>query len=102
MRTLLTVSALALLSNLSIAETFTYEQQVGSPDLDPNIQSLDFKSSGHQASAGDVHVSLDDFYRGNPDVEHVPYNHDGIIIRSPKRLTAYDELSRQNPDLGGV
>ena len=69
-----------------------------SPDLDPNIQSLDLNSSGHEPSARDVRVSLEDYYRGNPDVVHVPYDHDGVIIRGP----AYDELSQQNPDLSGV
>jgi hypothetical protein len=47
-------------------------------------------------------VSLSDWYRGNPDVENVPYDHDGIVIGNPAKFTAYDELSRQNPDLGGV
>ena len=101
MRTLITVAALTLVSNLAIAENFNYEQQIASPDLNSNVQSLDFNSSG-MASAGDVRVSLHDYYRGNPDVAHVPYNHDGMVIRGPMHFTAYDELSQQNPDLGGV
>ncbi len=102
MRTLITVSALALMSNLAIAENFAYEQQISSPDLDANIQSLDFRSSDPQASARDVRVSLNDYYRGNPDVENTPYSHDGIVIHGSMHFTAYDELSQQNPDLGGV
>ncbi len=102
MRTLITISALALLSNLAVADNFNYEQQIASPDLDPNIRSLDFNGSGLQASSRDVRVSLHDFYRGNPDVANVPYDHDGIVIRGSMSFTAYDELSRQNPDLGGV
>jgi hypothetical protein len=98
MKTIITLSALALLSNLAIAESFTHEQQIASPDLN----NQDYSSSGQQASTQDVRVSLDDWYRGNPDVAHVPYNHDGIAIGNPAQFTAYDELSRQNPDLGGV
>jgi hypothetical protein len=98
MKTIITLSVLALMSNLAIAENFAYEQQISSPDLN----SLDFNSSDPQASAGDVRVSLNDYYRGNPDVENVPYDHDDIVIRGPIQFTAYDELSRQNPDLGGV
>ena len=102
MKTLITVSALALMSNLAIAENFTYEQQIPSPDLNANVQSLDFNSSDPQASARDARVSLNDYYRGNPDVENVPYQHDDIVISGPMQFTAYDELSQQNPDLGGV
>lgn len=102
MRTLITVSALALMSNLAIAENFAYEQQIASPDLDPNVQSLDFNSSGSKPSTREIRVSLNDYYRGNPDVVHVPYNHEGVIIKGPMLFTAYDHLNRQNPDLGGV
>ena len=98
MRTLITVSALALLSNLAIAENFNYEQQITSPDL----SNQDFSSNGPKASIRDVRVSLNDYYRGNPDVAQVPYSHDDIVIRGPMHFTAYDELSRQTPDLGGV
>jgi hypothetical protein len=98
MKTIITLSALALLSNLAIAESFTHEQQIASPDL----SNQDFSSSGQQASTQEVRVSLNDWYRGNPDVENVPYSHDGIVIGNPAAFTAYDELSRQNPDLGGV
>ncbi len=98
MKTLITVSALALISNLAIAESFNYEQQIVSPDL----SNQNYSSNGPRASTSDVRVSLNDYYRGNPDVVHVPYHHDGIIIRGPMQFTAYDELSQQNPDLGGV
>ena len=98
MKTLITVSALALISNLAIAESFNYEQQIASPDL----SNQNYSSNGPRASARDVRVSLNDYYRGNPDVVHVPYHHDAIVIRGPMRFTAYDELSRQTPDLGGV
>lgn len=98
MRTLIAVSALALLSNLAIAENFNYEQQIASPDL----SNQDFSSTGPNASTMDVRVSLDDFYRDNPDVSNVPYDHEGIVLRGPGRFTAYDDLSRHNPDLGGV
>jgi hypothetical protein len=98
MKTIITLSALALLSNLAIAESFNHEQQIASPDL----SNQDFSSSGQQASTREVRVSLEDWNRGNPDVAHVPYNHEGITISNPAQFTAYDELSRQNPDLGGV
>ena len=99
MKTLITVSALALVSNLASAENFAYERQISSPDLSTD---LGFNGSDPKASAQEVHVSLNDFYRGNPDVENVSYEHDGIIIRGAVQFTAYDELSQQNPDLGGV
>ncbi len=102
MKTLIILSALALVSNLAIAENFSYEQQIASPDLNSNIQSLDFNSSKPQASTQDIRISLHNVYLGNPDVEQVPYHHDDIVIRGSMNLTAYDELSRQNPDLGGV
>ena len=64
MKTLITISALALMSNLAIADNFNYEQQIASPDL----SNQDFSSTGTQASTTDVRVSLSDWYRGNPDV----------------------------------
>lgn len=98
MKTIITLSALALLSNFALAENFSYEQQIASPDL----SNQDFSSNGNTPSAHEVRVSLNDWYQGNPDVAHVPFPHDGIIIRGTMNFTAYDELSRQNPDLGGV
>lgn len=102
MKTLITISALAPVSNLAVAENFSYEQQIASPELNANIQSLDFNSSKPLPSTRDVRVSLDNSYRGNPDVAQVPYNHEDMVIRAAMSFTAYDELSRQNPDLGGV
>ena len=96
MKTIITLSALALLSNLAVAESFTYEEQISSPD----VSHQSFSSRGHMASTGEVHVSLDDWNRGNPDVEHVPFNHEGEVSKSMGDLiTGYDVLSQTNPDL---
>ena len=52
------------------------------------IQSLDFNSIGHEPSASDVRVSLEDYYRGYPDVAHAPCYHDGVIIRGTMQFVA--------------
>lgn len=99
MKTIVTLSALALISNIALAESFEYENQIGSQDLDPNIST----SAGirdAEASSSSVRVSLNDWYKGNPDVVHVPYNHDGIEMKFEGDLfTSYDALSLNNPDL---
>ena len=96
MKTIITLSALALMSNLAIAENFTYEQQIASPDL----SNPDVKVSERQASTQEVRVSLDSWNRGNPDVAHVPYNHDGMEMKSEGgQITSYDALNQSNPDL---
>ena len=96
MKTIITLSALALMSNLAIAENFTHEQQIASPDL----SNQDFSSTGTQGSTTDVRVSLDSWNRGNPDVAHVPYNHVGMEMKSEGRwTTSYDALNQSNPDL---
>jgi hypothetical protein len=68
MKTLITLSAPALMSNLPMAENFAYEQQISSPDLRTDFQSLDFSGSDPMASAQDIGVSLNDFYRANPNL----------------------------------
>ena len=96
MKAIITLSALALLSNLAIAESFTYEEQISSPD----VSHQSFSGSGQKASTREVHVSLDDWSRGNPDVEHVPFDHQGEISKATGELiTGYDALSQSNPDL---
>ena len=98
MKTIITLSALALLSNLALAESFNHEQQIASPDL----SNQDFSSSDPMPSSKDVRVSLHELNRDNPDIENVAFNHDAVLNRGSTQFTAYDELSRQNPDLGGV
>ena len=96
MKTIITLSALALFSNLAIAESFTYEQQIASPDL----SNQSFDSTGQKASARVVRVSLNEWYSGNPDVEHVPFNREGEVSKSRGDLvTSYDQLNQSNPDL---
>ena len=96
MKTIITLSALALLSNLAIAESFTYEEQIASPD----VSNQSFDSSGQKASVREVHVYLDDWNRGNPDVEHVPFNREGEVSKSMSdSITSYDALNQSNPDL---
>lgn len=102
MRALISVSALALISNMAFAENFAYELQIASPDLNANVPALDFSATDPQPSSHDIRVSLNDWYRGNPDVSNTDFHYEGIIFNGPLHFTAYDELSRQNPDLGGV
>ena len=96
MKTIITLSALALVSNLAIAENFAYEEQIASPD----VSHQSFDSSGQEASTREVQVSLDNWNRGNPDVEHVPFNHKGGVSKSMgDRVTSYDALNQSNPDI---
>ena len=100
MKTIITLSALALASNLALAESFDYEEQISSQDLDPNISSLSAGVKDPEASTSDFRISLNDFYSGNPDVEHVPYNHEGKELKiDGDMLTSYDAWSKGNPDV---
>ena len=98
MRTLISVSALAFISNLAVAETFQYENQLASPDLDPNIESLSANVSNPEISATDFELSLNAFYRGNPDVGHDLYQYEGTDTSGSLQSTAYDAWVRGNPD----
>ncbi len=99
MKTIITLSALALISNVAIADGFEYEKQVGSQDLDPNA-SISDSIRDPEVSNSKVRISLNDWYRGNPDVAHVPYNHDGGEQKVEGGLaSSYDALSQGNPDL---
>ena len=86
MKTLLTFSALALVSNMAFAETFQYERQLTSEDLDPNIPSLSQGISNPAKSVQQPRVSLFDTYRGNPDtclLYTSPSPRDGSASRMP-------------------
>ncbi len=98
MKTIITLSAIALISNVAIAGSFEYEKQVGSQDLDPNAGISD-SNRDPEVSNFQVRVSLNDWYRGNPDVAHVPYNHDGMGQKiKDNSASNYDALSQANPD----
>ena len=100
MKILITLSALALASNVALAETFEYERQIGSQDLDPTVNTESSGVKDPAMSNSDFRISLDDWYRGNPDVEHVPHQYDGVEIKKQGDMfTSYDAWSRNNPDL---
>ncbi|WP_293675241.1 hypothetical protein [Thiolapillus sp.] len=100
MKTLLTFSALALVSNMAFAETFQYERQLTSEDLDPNIPSLSQGISNPAKSVQQPRVSLFDTYRGNPDTQVGPVEPDSMPVpRHNHIFTAYDMLIETTPDL---
>ncbi|WP_041068970.1 hypothetical protein [Thiolapillus brandeum] len=100
MKTLITVSALFLVSNMAFGETFAYERQLASEDLDPNIPSLSEGITNPMSSQAPVTASLQDVYRGNPDVEVGPAESDSLGMQKHESIyTAYDMLIESNPDL---
>lgn len=99
MKTLIAVSALALISNMALAETFQYEEQLASPDLDPNIESLLAKVNDPQPSVKGAEISLSNFYQGNPDVGHDVFKHSGEVSESHSLdRSSYEAWVRGNPD----
>ncbi|WP_457665523.1 hypothetical protein [Thiolapillus sp.] len=100
MKTLLTFSALALISNMAFAETFQYERQLASEDLDPNISSLSQGISDPVKSMAQPRVSLFNIYRGNEDTQVGPMEPDNLPMTQHNHIfTAYDMLIETNPDL---
>ncbi len=100
MKTLIAVSALFLASNMAFAETFAYERQIASQDLDPNIPSLSEGISNPMPSRAPTLTSLQEVYRGNPDVDTDSVEPDSIRMdRHELIYTAYDMLVESNPDL---
>ncbi len=100
MKTLIAVSALFLASNMAFAETFAYERQVASQDLDPNIPSLSEGISNPVPSKVQPPKSLQAVYDGNPDVDTGSLEPASIgMDRHEVIYTAYDRLIEGNPDL---
>lgn len=100
MKTIITLSALALISNMAVAETFQYERQLASEDLDPNIPSLSAGISNPDVSKQEVRVSLFETYRGNPDTQVEPIEPSSLPENMHQHIyTAYDMLIDSNPDL---
>ena len=100
MKTLLTFSTLALISNMAFAETFEYERQLASEDLDPNIPALSEGISNPAMSVQQPRVSLHDTYRGNPDTQTGPIEADNLpMTKHDHAYTAYDMIIDNNPDL---
>ncbi len=100
MKTIIAVSALFLASNMAIAETFTYERQIASEDLDPNIPSLSEGISNPMPSRVQKLTSLQEVYRGNPDVDTGSLEEESIRMGRHEHIyTAYDMLVEENPDL---
>lgn len=100
MKTMIAFAAFALVSNMAFAETFQYERQLASEDLDPNIPSLSGGISNPAASAQKSRVSLFETYRGNPDTQVGPVDPDSLSVTRHNHIyTAYDMLVDSNPDL---
>jgi hypothetical protein len=90
MKTLIVASILALSSGAVSAEAFDFEKQLGSPDLHPTIGSPDIPQ---RTSGREIKVSLDDLYRGNPDVDtNFEFHYVGVPMDSLDVIerTAYD------------
>ena len=99
MKTIITLSAMSLISNTALAGAFEHEARIGSPDL---VFSIHTSDSVHnpEVSNSPVRISLHDWYRGNPDVENLPYNHEGVELKFQNDfIGGYEVLSRDNPDL---
>ncbi len=100
MRTLITLSALLLASNLTLADTFQYERQIGNQDLDPHFDNVTEPVRDTMPGMSNIHVSLYDVYKGNPDTE---VNTAPGIIRNQLNMlscSSYDQMAAENPDLG--
>jgi hypothetical protein len=96
MKTLLTASALTLITHLALADNIyggfnSRELDTGIP-TSPNV-------ADRPMSPGGVDVSLFAFYEGDPDV---PHDLRGAVRRAPMdaALTAYDQFLLGDPDSG--
>ena len=99
MKTFITLSAAVLFSNVALAGAFEHEQRIGSQDLDPSLGVSDQIQNPAQ-SGKEAQTSLQNWYKGNQDVVHVPYQHDGVEMSSDGDMfTSYDAISRGNQDL---
>ncbi len=97
MKTIITASALILVSNIAMASS--WEDNWGGPDLQPSNYGNSTTLSDPKSSMSGQTVSLDAFGRGNPD--HVA--HDQVIEHSPVDsgegyATSLDEFGAGNPD----
>lgn len=101
MKTLITVSALALVGNMAMAGDFAYERQIGSEDVSSELSTLVFRSTDPAPSMGSQRISLHDAYRGNPDTEVLPADFEDSMSMDMNTLprTSYEEISRGNHDL---
>lgn len=99
MKTLITLTALALATGIASAQDFAYERQIGSPD----VSAQPFHATDPMPSQGKIAVSLEHVYRGNPDVETLPADY----REQPSRTAAfcnssYDRIALGNSDLYGT
>jgi len=99
MKTIITLSALALISNIAAADSFQYERQLASEDLDPNIASLSAGIKNPVASRQAVTISLHKVYRGNPDTQTEPVEPRSLSTGTSQICSTYDLLIEGNPDL---
>jgi len=97
MKTIITASALILVSNIAMASS--WEDNWHSPDLNSGVYDKPQTLMAPMSSKRDVAVSLDDFSRGNSD--HAAHDRaaQGSSVSSGKSATtSLDEFSAGNPD----
>ena len=96
MKTLITASALILVSNIASAASFEEWQQ--NPDLGTGVYDKPVTLVEPMRSSGEQTVSLDAFNEGNPD--HSSHARDDSVGSSSSEgfTSTLDELGRGNPD----
>jgi len=101
MKTVIALSALALVTNLAIAGDFAYERQFSSEDLASETSGLEYRSSNPAPSMQSGRISLHEIYRGNPDTETLRegFENSTSVDMNALPRTSYDVIVKDNPDL---
>ena len=96
MKTLITASALILVSNVALSAS--YEQWQQNPDLGTGVYDKPVTLTEPMRGSSDYSVSLDDFNRGNAD--YSPHAK-GEVVRSGSDegfASSLDSFNEGNPD----
>ena len=96
MKTLITASALILVSNVAFAASFEEWQQ--NPDLGTGVYDKPVTSTEPMGGSSDYSVSLDSFNQGNPD--YSPHARDESVRSSSDAgfASSLDGFNQGNPD----
>jgi hypothetical protein len=96
MKTLLTASALILISNVALASS--WEDAWQNPDLGTGVYDKPITLVEPMASAQDVAISLDRFNQGNS--EHASHSQDNAISTPSSEgfASTLDQFNEGNPD----
>ena len=96
MKTLIAATALTLVSTATLAASF--EDRFQNPDLNTGVYDRPVTLM-ERSPVGNVPVSLDDLYRGNPDGYHgQPVEARDDTMPAAERTTSLDEFAAGNPD----